>query len=434
MKRFITKIFVLTSVVSSFAQTLRIYHIDVDQADATLFVSPSGQTLLVDSGRNGHGDRIRAVMQEAGVAQIDHFVATHYHEDHYGGVDDLLDVPAVTIVNAYDRGDKAAIDSTRLNSDTYRDYDAAVGHRAEQLTRGEMIPLDPLMRVTCISSGGVVLSEQDPVQHGEDENDMSVSLLIQFGDFRYFTGGDIETATEQKIADRNLVTDVDVYQANHHGADNGSSLPFIEDMQPRVIVISNGTNRRFRHPRETVLARMSGLNSNPAIFQTNKYLNAANDNGGNVPDQFIGDLESSDADGTILLTVNQTTRSYTVAYRTESRTFAIKNRSSIIIESLLPDPVDGSDRLFEEVTLRNNGAAVIGMQGWFLQDESGRVWILNEMGAIAPGESATIRRNGMPMSLNNRGDVIRLIGADAREMDSFQYNSSQPGVRIQTGH
>ena len=80
------------------AQQLRIYFIDVDQADATLIVSPSGQTLLVDSGRNTHGPRLQAAMATAGVTQIDHFVATHYHEDHYGGVDDLVEDENVTVV------------------------------------------------------------------------------------------------------------------------------------------------------------------------------------------------------------------------------------------------------------------------------------------------------------------------------------------------
>lgn len=63
------------------------------------------------------------------------------------------------------------------------------------------IPLDPAMTVTCISSGGVVLTEETPPQHGTDENDMSVSLLIQFGRFRIFIGGDIHKETEKKIAE-----------------------------------------------------------------------------------------------------------------------------------------------------------------------------------------------------------------------------------------
>ncbi len=418
------------------AQTLRIYHIDVDQGDATLIVSPSGQTLLVDSGKNGHGDRLRAVMQTAGVTQIDHFVATHYHEDHYGGIDDLAQLPVIAIVNAYDRGDKAFLPASRTSSPTYQGYDSAVGSRAEHLTRGETILLDPLMSVICISSGGVVLGEQDPPQHAGDENDMSISLLIQFGDFHYFVGGDIETPTEQKIAAGDLVLDVDVYQANHHGADNGSTQAFLQDLQPNVIIISNGTNRSFRHPRETVLTRMAGLNSNPSIFQTNKYLNAGNDDGGNVADRFIADLQSSDSDGTILLTVDQSLGRYTVTYRSESHTFPVKNRTigPIVIESLLPDPTVGPDRMFEEVTLRNTGGTDINMDGWFLQDESGRVWALAGLGTMTPGSQATIRRDAMPMSLNNSGDTIRLIDPSNSERDRFQYTTSQPDVRIQTGH
>ena len=54
----------LVSAGTSPAQTLRLYHIDVEQADATLFVAPNGRTLLVDSGKNGHGDRIKAVMDD----------------------------------------------------------------------------------------------------------------------------------------------------------------------------------------------------------------------------------------------------------------------------------------------------------------------------------------------------------------------------------
>lgn len=77
--------------------------IDVEQADAMLIVSPSGKTLLIDSGKNGMGGRIKTVMDDANVSQIDHFVATHYHEDHYGGIDNLLGM-GIPVANSYDRG------------------------------------------------------------------------------------------------------------------------------------------------------------------------------------------------------------------------------------------------------------------------------------------------------------------------------------------
>ena len=82
-------LFLLWSLPLS-AQQLHIYHIDVEQASATLFVAPGGKTLLVDSGKNNMGGRIKAVMDRAHVSVIDFFVLTHHHEDHDGSTDDLV--------------------------------------------------------------------------------------------------------------------------------------------------------------------------------------------------------------------------------------------------------------------------------------------------------------------------------------------------------
>lgn len=432
---------VTTLTLSAFAhpttaQTLRIYHIDVDQADATLIVSPSGQALLVDSGKNGHGSRIQTVMQIAGVTQIDHFVATHYHEDHYGGIDDLVNA-GVIVVNAYDRGDKntCCLSARKLASPTFRNYQTAVGDGADHLTRGETITLDPLMTVTAISSGGVVLGEEDPPQHAGDENDMSIGLLITLGPFRYWVGGDVETTTEDKISARDLVVDIDLYQANHHGADNGSSMDFLRDMMPTAIIISNGSRTDYRHPQQSTLNRMQSLSPAPAIFQVNQYLGTGDD-GGNVPIQFIADPETNEQDGTILVTVDAAAGTYTIAYGPQSHTFPVKNRTggNVVIESLLPDPDTEPDRLGETVTLRNNGSTGVSMVNWVLRDARGRVWTLAGLGTVGAGQSVTIRREAMPMSLNNGGDTIELVNPSSQVVDQFTYSSSQPGVTIQTGN
>lgn len=346
------------------AQELTVYFIDVDQADATLIVSPSGNSLLIDSGKNGHGPRLQAVMQTAGINQIDHFVATHYHEDHYGGIDDLVEA-GITMVNSYDRGDKVCcVDSSRKAGETFQDYQAAVGHRADHLTRGETIPLDPSMVVTVISSGGVVLREPDPPNTGENENDMSIGLLIRFGDFHMWVGGDAEQTTEEKIAELDLVTDLDVYQANHHGAEDASSLPFLQDVSPTVIVISNGSHGTYDHPRESTLARMQSLTPAPTIFQLNQYLDG-DPRGGNIDEAFIADPETSDADGTIALTVDEAEGTYEVTYGTVTHTFDIKERATgtVVIEALLPDPTEDRDRMAETVTLRNGGSTPAPMEG-----------------------------------------------------------------------
>lgn len=419
-------------ICSIHAQTLRIYHIDVEQGASTLIVSPGGKTLLVDAGKNGHGARVKAVLKQAGVERINHFVATHFHEDHYGGADELA--PFV-VEKAYDRGDKDELSDQDRNEDAFLKYQASVGGTAEQLTRGEIIPLDPLVTVTCVASGGIVLGEDNPVP-GEDENDKSIALQIEFGDFRFFVGGDIELTTEGKIAARDLVLDVDLYQANHHGSHTSSSQSFMDDLSPTVVIVSNGNNGVYKHPRRHTLDLLRALTPRPVVFQTNKYLKGGL--GGNVEDAYIADLESTRLDGTILVTVEQPRHKFTVSYRDAMHEFAIKARgmaliSPVVIESLLPDP-DLPDRDAEEVTLRNKTGAAISMTGWILKDRDNLAWSLESLGMIGASESKTIRRNGMPMSLNNNGDTIRLFGPGNQKQDEFEYSSVSAGQRISTGH
>lgn len=437
MRNVVTVFCVLFLVVAcgSGAQTLTVYHIDVENADATLFVSPAGNTLLVDSGKNGHGDRIMDVMNAAGVTDIDHFVATHYHEDHYGGIDDLIDDFGVTVTNGYDRGDKQFLPSSRTTQATYKDYNRVIGSRAQHLNRGELIDFDPAMTVRCISSGGVVIGEEPP-RTGHEENDMSVSLLVQFGSFRYFVGGDIEAPTEAKIAARDLVKDVDVYQANHHGSHSSSSADFMEDLLPGVVVISNGNVANFQHPRQVTLTTYANLTPPPTVFQTNKYLGGGNDFG-NVADAFIGDPETDDEDGTIVVTVDLAADEYVVSYGAASHTFAIKDRDcgqeAVVIGSLEPSP-HGLDRDNENVTLRNDESDVVALAGWLLRDADGKTWDVGVLGNISAGATKTIQRRGMAMTLNNNGDAIELLNPCGSIRDAFSYASASEGQRIQTGH
>ena len=333
------------------AQDLRIYHIDVDQADATLFVTPTGRTLLVDSGKNGHGQRLKDVMDEAGVTRIDFFVATHYHEDHYGGIDDLVNL-GVPVGQSFDRGDKDHLPDSKKNQKTFKDYQQAVGDDAIQLRRGDAIPLDSGITVMCVSSGGVVVGEDPPVTT-EDENDASVSLLIAFGGFQYFVGGDIESHTEGKIASRDLVTNVDVYQANHHGSHTSSSVPFIQNLAPSVVIISSGNNAGFQHPRQVTLTNLGALSPAPTVFQTNKFVQTIT-TAGNVPDQFIGDLNGTGADGTILITVGNT-GNYTVTYRSESHTFQSELKPLWLFAAGTPPWVE--EPQFDGVALTNFGSS-----------------------------------------------------------------------------
>ena len=94
----------------------------------------------------------------------------------------------------------------------------------------------------------------------------------------------------------------------------------------------------------------------------------------------------------------------------------------------------GNNRKLEEITIRNDGTVDVSLAGWRLEDESGRTWPLVGFGTLAPGQSLTIQRNGMPMSLDNSGDEIVLFDGENGEHDRYKYTSSAKGVPIPTGH
>jgi hypothetical protein len=186
---------------------------------------------------------------------------------------------------------------------------------------------------------------------------------------------------------------------------------------------------------------MRALTPAPVIYQLNKYRGGGTV-GGNVPDSLIADPETNEADGTILLTVDQGSPSYTVTYGGRSHTFRIRaaevvdpvTAAGVVIARLLPDPTAGPDRVAERVTLRNTGTDAVDLSEWFLRDAAGRVWTLAEVGSLAAGASVAARREGMPMSLDNDGDSIVLLDAAGQVVDSVSYGTSQPGVEIDTGH
>jgi lamin tail-like protein len=159
-----------------------------------------------------------------------------------------------------------------------------------------------------------------------------------------------------------------------------------------------------------------------------------------VPDAFIGDPETNDEDGTILITVDAAAGHYTARYGTNTvRTLQIKapvtppppSSASVVIESLLPNPA-GADEQLEEVSLLNRGAATVAFDGWTVRDRSGLVWTLT--GPLAPGQSRTVLRNSQAMSLNNAGDEIVLLDDSGTERDRFAYAESEQNVRIATSH
>ena len=278
---------------------------------------------------------------------------------------------------------------------------------------------------------GSVVNDINPLHshhaHNMDENELSVGLIIAHSGFEYFIAGDLGVLVEQKLSEADLVADVDVYHAGHHGSNTSSSLDFLTDLSPEVIIISNGNHGGYQHPRLEIIERFLALPGPPAVFQTNKFLQGSK--GGNVTDDCIADLEPDGFEGNIVLRVDALAGEYSVQLPDQpARQFRYRDRSpqGMVIYSLLPNP-PGRDEDLEQVTLRNLGDVPISLAGWTLRDESRRTWVLTGSGLVNAGSDISILRRGMAMSLGNSGDTVYLIDPAGTVVDSLTYGGVAEG-------
>ena len=224
---------------------LEIHHIDVGQADATLLIEPSGETMLIDSGdwRQG-GSEVIDYLEAHDVDRIDHLVATHAHADHIGGHDEIIEHYETEhngIGTAYDSGVAAT-------SQTYERYlDAIEEHDVELLVVEEDDHFE-------FGDADVHVLNPPAGDSGSDLHYNSVAMSIEFGEFSYLTTGDAEADAEQRMVDEHGDDlDADVYQAGHHGSSTSSTAPFMDQVTPEVAIISSAYDSQYGHPHDEVL-------------------------------------------------------------------------------------------------------------------------------------------------------------------------------------
>jgi len=264
-------------------RTLDIYSIDVEGGQATLFVSPSGESLLVDSGNPGDrdADRIAAAAKDAGITKIDYLVITHYDGDHVGGVKDVASrLPIKTFVDHGARvpppGSSPPSPEAQANLDRVdRQYaDARAAGRHIEVSAGDRIPIQGL-DVQVVSSKSAVITKplagsrtpnplcRDFSPHPQDttENIFSVGMVIgAFGRFRLLDLGDLTWNTEHDlVCPDNLLGTVDVYVTTHHGLARSGPPVLVHAVRPRVAIVNNGPQKGNSRETWETLKRSPGL-------------------------------------------------------------------------------------------------------------------------------------------------------------------------------
>jgi beta-lactamase superfamily II metal-dependent hydrolase len=264
--------------------TLRFYFIDVEGGAATLIVTPAGESILIDSGNPGDRDSglIAAAARDAGVGQIDHYITTHWHDDHVGGAWPLSKLLPIRHVYGHTIPDPLPADINKNLIDAWR----GVSSEPIWLAAGDRIKLKgargtPTPRLRVVAANGLVAGEHDGApqvttcQDGTEaraedttDNARSVATVLTFGKFDVFVGGDLTWNVEHKLTcPKRIARPVDVYVVDHHGLDLSNNPAFVSALSPEVAIVNNGARKGAEEQTMALLLKQVG---DVGVFQLHR--------------------------------------------------------------------------------------------------------------------------------------------------------------------
>lgn len=294
-------------------KTLDIYFIDTEGGLAALYVSPTGESLLTDTGNPGgrDTDRIMEVLNTAGIHQIDHQILTHYHGDHVGGLQELA--KRIPIKHFIDHGPPT---DPREQVPGFQAMYAEMVAKAEHtvVKAGDKIPFAGTS-VVVVTSAGQTLKTPIPGAPGagkpnaacadfkprdesrvDPDNHQSIGVVISLGKFRTVNLGDFTYNREQELmCPNNPIGTVDLYMTSHHGIDQSGSPALVHGLHPRVVVMNNSARKGGAIPTMQTLYTSPGLED---IWQLHWAYAAGLE--WNAPSLFIANVEDAETMANVL--------------------------------------------------------------------------------------------------------------------------------------
>jgi len=309
-------------------RTLDIYFLDMMGGASTLIVTPLGESVLIDTGslepKHRDAERMYKACMDADLTQIDYLVTTHFDTDHYGGI---LEMSKRIPIKHFIDNDTPPKDVRKRQSFKKLNplYKQATKRRTKLLRAGEDIPLknDPTGKIAAIRLHCVASQKRleafagdidAPVEGFEmakpdtSNNARSIALVLTYGDFKFFAGGDITLNVEHHLAHPvNRIGKVDLYQVTHHGLDRSNNTILLKALGPTVAVAMNGPRKGIQ-PR--TFAALNALPSLKAIYQI--HYNTQYGEKGNPPPQFIANKDDPTKGQYIKAAVNAKRGTFTV--------------------------------------------------------------------------------------------------------------------------
>lgn len=235
-------------VIFADENTLNVYFIDVGQADSILLEN-KGHYMLIDAGNNEDGPKLVNYFNEQDIKEFDYVVGTHAHEDHIGGMDDII--KNFKIDNFYMPD---AITTTK----TFEDVLDAL-EETNVIFQTPKVNQTFNLQDTTITTLSVTADEKNL-------NDTSIVLKVKYGTNTFLFMGDASTKIEKNLLNKDIKSDV--LKVGHHGSRYSTSLEFLKKVSPEYAVISVGENNTYKHPHEEILKRLE--EQNIQIYRTDK--------------------------------------------------------------------------------------------------------------------------------------------------------------------
>ncbi len=234
--------------------TLKIHFLDVGQGDSTLLDLPDGTTIMVDTGSPAAGPMLVDDVRALGINRIDHLILTHPHDDHIGGIFNLLHEFKVT--HYYDNG---------VNNETstlFWDY--------VRLVRNDSTRYHILRAGNVLEFGDVKLDVLNPILPPSDNiNEDSIVMRISFNAVSILLTGDIRHIGEKRILASGTEIKSTILKVGHHGDRNAGTRSFLIEVAPEVAVISAGSGNKYNKPHKEALSRIHA--SGARIFRTDLH-------------------------------------------------------------------------------------------------------------------------------------------------------------------
>lgn len=223
---------------------LKVYFFDVGQADS-IFVMSSGECMLIDAGNNADGKLIVKQLENMNIDTIDYVVGTHPHEDHIGGLDDVINNLKIKNV---------LMPKKTTTTKTYEDVLKAIKNANLKIKTPKVGDIFYVGMAKCEVMG----IEND----AENLNENSIIIELTYGEKKFLFTGDAEVANEKLRS----WDDIDVLKVAHHGSRTSSSEEFLEQVKPEYVIISCGRDNDYGHPHKEVMDRLKGSE----VYQTSK--------------------------------------------------------------------------------------------------------------------------------------------------------------------